>query len=488
MTTGIRRSRREFLKALGLSAAAMALPRWLQAEGAPPSGKRPNFIFILTDDQRWDAMSVVQREQGAKARFPWLKTPNLDRIAAEGVRFRNAFVVNSLCAPSRASFLTGCYGHVNGIVNNHAPFPESNVTHASVLRGAGYATGYVGKWHMGSQRERPGFDFAASFLGQGKYFDCPFVVDGAVTESKGWIDDVSTDYAVDFLRRSKDKPFLLVVGYKATHGPFDPPERRKNTYEGEEARPAPNLDVKAVYRSEASAAGVRPGQKAGVGTNLGYFRCITAMDDNVGRILKTLDDLGLAEDTMVVFAGDNGYYLGEHGLGDKRSAYDESLRIPLLVRYPRLGVKEKVVDQMVLNVDLAPTFVDFAGAEVPKQMQGRSWRPLLEGKATEWRRAYFYCYFYERNFNTPTVTAVRTETAKLIKYPGHDEWTEMFDLAADPYELKNLYADPAKADLRRELEAEYDKQADAIAFRVPEFADKPGEPGEPKAKAKAKKG
>ena len=207
----------------------------------------------------------------------------------------------------------------------------------------------------------------------------------------------------------------------------------------------------------------------------------------MGRLLKTLDDLGLAEDTLLVFAGDNGYYLGEHGLGDKRSAYDESLRIPLLLRYPRLGVKDKRVDEMVLNIDLAPTFIDYAGAEVPKQMQGRSWRPSLEGKALEWRRAYFYCYFYERGFNTPTVTAVRTETAKLIKYPGHDEWTEMFDLAADPYELKNLYNDPAKAALRRELEAEYDKQAAAIAFRVPEFADEPGVPGEPKAKARPRK-
>jgi len=244
--------RRDFLKALGASAAAIALPRWLQAAGAPPLGKRPNFIFILTDDQRWDGMSVVQREQGAKARFPWLKTPNLDRIAAEGVRFRNAFVVNSLCAPSRASFLTGCYGHVNGIVNNHTPFPESNVTHASVLRGAGYATGYVGKWHMDSQRERPGFDFAASFIGQGKYLDCPFVVNGAVTESKGWVDDVSTDYAVEFLSRNKDKPFLLVVGYKAMHGPFTPPERRQNAYEGEEARAAPNLQAGAVYRAGAA--------------------------------------------------------------------------------------------------------------------------------------------------------------------------------------------------------------------------------------------
>jgi arylsulfatase A-like enzyme len=342
---------------------------------------------------------------------------------------------------------------------------------------------------MGKQPERPGFDFSASFIGQGQYVDCPFLVNGAHTPSKGWVDDVSTDYAVQFIQENKARPFVLAVGYKAMHGPFDPPPRQKDTYAGETARPVPNLGVKAIYRGgEGAESAAGPGGAAGAKgaktpgakgaapaegkSNLGYFRCVAAADDNVGRILKTLDDLGLAGDTMVVFAGDNGYYLGEHGLGDKRSAYDESLRIPLLLRYPRLGVKGKTVDEMVLNIDLAPTMLDLAGVQVPKTMQGRSWRSLLEGKPAPWRQAYFYCYFFEGAFGTPTVTAVRTDTAKLIRYPGHDEWTEMFDLACDPYELKNLYSDPSKADLRRQLEAEYQKQSAAIAFRIPEFADK----------------
>jgi arylsulfatase A-like enzyme len=451
-----------FLLAALCTLASAALP-------GKAAGK-PNFILIYTDDQRWDAMSVVQKEQGERGRFPWLRTPNLDRLANEGIRFRNAFVVNSLCAPSRASFLTGRYGHFNGVVNNHTPFPESNVTFASELRKAGYRTGYVGKWHHGPQSgKRPGFDYSASFVGQGKYFDCPVEVNGVSTPSKGWIDDVSTDYALGFLKENRDRPFAMVLGFKSAHGPFDPAERHRETYAGEQARPVPNLDVPAIYNG---AAPPRP-RAAGANTNLGYFRCLTAMDDNVGRVLKALDELKLAENTMVVFASDNGYYLGEHRLGDKRSAYEESLRIPFLVRYPSLGKKGATVDQMVLNIDPASTFLDYAGLKPPKEMQGRSLRPLLEGKPADWRKSYFYAYFFEKGFRIPTVTAVRTEQAKLVRYPGHDEWTELFDLAKDPYETRNLIADPAAAELRKSLEAEYERQRSAVAFRIPEFADDP---------------
>src|SRR5947209_4095034 len=195
--------------ALILAVLSITLPPAV-ATGAEP--QRPNFVFVYTDDQRWDAMSVVQREHGERGRFPWLKTPHMDRLAAEGVRFRNAFVVNSLCAPSRASFLTGCYGHLNGVVNNHTPFPVTNVTHASLLRQAGYATAYLGKWHMGRQTgQRPGFDFSASFIGQGQYFDCPLEINGKSTPTKGWVDDVCTDHAVRFIQENKDRPFLLVL-------------------------------------------------------------------------------------------------------------------------------------------------------------------------------------------------------------------------------------------------------------------------------------
>lgn len=440
---------------------------------APPAQpRRPNFVFILTDDQRWDALGVVQREQGDRARFPWFRTPHLDRLAAEGARFRNAFVVNSLCSPSRASFLTGQYGHKNGIIDNHTPFPAGSVTSATLLRPAGYSTGYFGKWHMGPQSgPRPGFGVSASFVGQGRYDNCPIEINGKSTPTQGWVDDVTTGYAVDFIGANKDRPFFLVLGLKAAHGPFEPPACHKDTFAGEQARPVPNLAARAIYLPKPAAG--EADKPARPGTNLNYFRCLAAADDNVGRVLHALDQHQLADDTLVVFAGDNGFYLGEHGLGDKRSAYEESLRIPLLVRYPRLAAKGRLVDGLALNIDLAPTLLDLAGVPVPRAMQGRSWRPLLEGKTDGWRDSFFYAYFYENPFRVPTVTAVRTATVKLVRYPGHDEWTELFDLAQDPYEQRNLYQDPAHAGLRQRLEQEYDKQKAAVDFRVPPWADDP---------------
>jgi len=443
--------------------------------------RKPNFIYVFTDDQRWDALGVVQREQGEKGRFPWLKTPNLDRLAAEGLRFRNAFVVNSLCAPSRATLVTGQYGHVNGVVNNHTPHPEGNLSLPELLRPAGYVSAYVGKWHHdGQSGKRPGFDYSASFVGQGRYFDCPIEVNGVATPSKGFVDDVTTDYAADFVRENKDRPFLLILGYKTCHGPFTPPPRHEKTYAGEEARRVPNLNVRAPYRPAGANPVGGKGKAASspdsptVPTNLGMFRGITAVDDDVGKLLNLLDELKLADDTVFCFSSDNGYYLGEHGLGNKRSAYEEALRIPMLVRYPRVVTKGRTDDRMVLNVDPAATILDLAGLSVPAEMHGRSWKPLLEGKAdVPWRNSFFYCYFFERGFATPTTTAVRTQSAKLIKYPGHEDWTEVFDLDADPFETKNLAADPAHAELRKSLEAEYEKQSQSIRFRIPDFADMP---------------
>src|SRR3989339_328557 len=272
-------TRRDFLKMISVGAACCtSLKHVTAAEIGEAKGTRPNFIFILTDDQRWDALGVVQREQGEKARFPWFKTPNLDKLAEEGVRFRNAFVVNSLCAPSRASFLTGQYGYRNGVRNNHTEFPADNVTHASVLRSKGYTTGYIGKWHMSKQSgQRPGFDYSASFIAQGKYFDCPFEINGQSTETSGWVDDISTDYALQFLDKNKERPFLLVVGFKTTHGPFSPPPRHEKTFEGAMAGSVPNLATPAIYKKEQSAVRQRAdGTK--IATNLGYFRCVAAMD------------------------------------------------------------------------------------------------------------------------------------------------------------------------------------------------------------------
>ena len=451
--------------------------------------RKQNFVYVYTDDQRWDALGVVQQEQGEKGRFPWLKTPHLDRLANEGLRFRNAFVVNSLCAPSRASLVTGQYGHVNGVTNNHTPHPEGNLSVAALLRPAGYVSGYFGKWHHGSQSgKRPGFDTSASFVGQGIYFDCPIEVDGVKTPSQGFVDDVTTEYAANFIKANKDKPFLMILGLKTCHGPFTPPPRHEKAYEGALARNVPNFGVPAIYAPVGpnGARGKRTDAKE-VPTKLGMFRGINAVDDNVGKLLRTLDELGLTEDTVFVFSSDNGYYLGEHNLGDKRTAYEESLRITMLVRYPRAVKAGRTDDRMVLNIDPAETFLDLAGQPVPAAMHGRSWKPLLEEKSADWRESFFYCYFHEKGFNAPLTTAVRTSDAKLIKYPGHDEWTELFDLTADPYELKNLAADPAHSVLRKQLEAEYEKQAKAIDFKIPDFADKPGAAGDGAKKKAGKK-
>ena len=457
---------------------------------AKAADRKPNFVYVFTDDQRWDALGVVQKEQGEKGRFPWLKTPNLDRLAAEGVRFRNAFVVNSLCAPSRASLVTGQYGHVNGVTNNHTPHPEGNLSVAALLRPAGYVSGYFGKWHHGNQSgKRPGFDTSASFVGQGVYFDCPIEVDGVKTPSQGFVDDVTTEYASNFIKANKDKPFLMILGLKTCHGPFTPPPRNAKDYEGALARTTPNYGLPAIYaKTGPNGAKGKATDAKEVPTNLGMFRGINSVDDNVGKLLRLLDELKLADDTVFVFSSDNGYYLGEHNLGDKRTAYDESLRIPMLLRYPRAAKAGRTEDRMVLNIDPAATFLDLAGLPVPAAMHGRSWKPLIEGKTeAAWRDSYFYCYFYEKGFNAPLTTAVRTSEAKLIKYPGHDEWTEVFDLKADPYEIKNLAQDPAYADLRKKLEAEYDRQAKAVDFRIPEYADKPAADGQEGAKKKAVK-
>lgn len=438
---------------------------------------RPNFLFIYTDDQRWDAMSVVQKEQGERGRFPWFTTPNMDRLAAEGVRFRNAFVVCSLCAPSRAVNLTGRYNHENGIASNFRPFPMDNVTHATVLRSAGYTTAYVGKWHMGDQRARPGFDFTASYIGHAVYNNPTFVVDGQDVKKQGWIDDISTDYATEFMRKQKDaaKPWSLVVGFKSPHGPTTPPDRAKDRFANERARATPNMASPAPYNGPEKAAAKK--SEANVAVNLDYFRCVSGVDDNLGRLLDALDETGFASNTVVIYTSDNGYYLGEHGLGDKRSAYDESLRVPFLVRAPMLGdaARGRVVDAMVLNLDLAQSLLDFAGVPAPKEMQGLSWRPLLAANAPAWRTSWLYEYFAERQKNSrvPDIAAVRTDTAKLVKYPGHDEWTELFDLAADPYETKNLFADSAHAPLRAKLEAELERLKTETRYQIPSFVDRP---------------
>jgi arylsulfatase A-like enzyme len=354
---------------------------------------------------------------------------------------------------------------------------------ATRLQDAGYTTAYCGKWHMDRQLERPGFDFVASFVGQGRYFDCPILLNGRQTTTSGWIDDVSTDYAIEFLdTQPKDTPFFLFLGFKSPHGPRggnNLPQRVRDLYSEEKSRAVPNVGMQAIYRrdAESESTDAPKRQERQIEGHRNYMRHITAIDECVGRVLDALDRAGHAENTIVIVASDNGYYLGEHGLSDKRSAYEESIRVPLMIRLPGEDARRGIVNQaLVLNIDYAPTILDFAGDESLPGAQGRSLRPLLEGETLlDWRTAFFYEYFMEPPYAVPTTLAVRTPTHKLITYPGHDEWTELFDLDNDPYETENLVGNTA---LLAKLRRVFDSEAEAVAFRMPEdVAKKKAGPG-----------
>ncbi len=426
---------------------------------------RPNVLVILTDDLRWDALGVVQREEGARALFPWFQTPHLDRLAAEGSRFANAFVTTSLCSPSRASLISGRYAHRHGVRNNFTDYPASLPGYPRRLREAGYETAYIGKWHMGEDDDdpRPGFDHWMSHKGQGNYHDNEFNIDGERTVVPGYYTTVVTDAAVEWLARPHAKPWLLVVGHKAPHGgPIVPEEKYAHAYDD---RPVIKPGNAGSYRVEDGKpewlgksyptwhglGGPLYGQKD-YGTFVrAYLGCIASVDESVGRIVGHLRETGRLDDTVVIFTSDNGFALGEHGRVDKRTAYEESIRVPLVVRYPRTAKPGSVIGGMVLSLDLAPSILDLCGVEPLPDTDGRSWVPLLGGDVTEWRTSFFYQYDYERQFPfTPNVRAVRTAEWKYIRYPhgdgGRDRHAaELYDLQSDPLEMRNLAADPAHA-------------------------------------------
>src|SRR5687768_10447564 len=343
---------------------------------------RPNVIFIITDDQRWDCMGA--------AGHPFLKTPNMDRIAREGAMFTNAFVTTPLCSPSRASFLTGRYVRANGIKGNNPSYNEPShalVTFPRLMRDAGYASAYVGKWHMGNDDSaRPGFDRWVSFKGQGRYVDPTLNIDGKAEEKTGYVTDILTDYAVDYLNQEHDKPFVLYVGHKAVHGPFTPAPRHANLYGDEKLPQRPNVKAditgKPAIRREVDGKPTYNPEK-GVGENSirNQLRCLVSVDEGIGRILEALDKNNLAENTLVIFTSDNGYFWNEHFMGDKRAAYEESIRVPLVMRWPK-GIKPGTkVEKMVLNVDVAPTLLELAGAKSPEKVHGRSLAPLMKGES-----------------------------------------------------------------------------------------------------------
>jgi len=397
---------------------------------ANPKAEKPNILFILSDDHRWDAMSCMGH--------PVIKTPNMDRIAREGVLFRNAFVTTSLCSPSRASFLTGQFAHHHGVRNNLTPWDNNNVTFLELIKKAGYKTGFVGKWHMpGKFPDLRGLDRFVSFTadgGQGRYFNCPLIVDGKETPSKKeYITEELTDYANAFITENKKGPFCLYLSHKAAHAMFTPSKKFQHIYDGVDLPMPPENDSWVGCTN----GNVYPVTHKTLYRN--YLACLTELDDQIGRVLNKLDELGLADNTIVIYAGDNGHFWGEHHLNDKRWFYEESIRIPFMVRYPAM-IKDpgRRAEQMILNIDLAPTLLALIGEAVPAHMDGQSIVPAIKDKSAPGRDAWLYEYFSDYAYNVPAHNAVRTRQYKYVEFEGRRK-PELYNLVKDPREMNSLY-------------------------------------------------
>jgi len=407
--------------------------------------ERPSFVFILTDDHRWDWLGC--------AGHPWLRTPNMDRIAREGARFANAFVTTSLCSPSRGSFLTGRYAHSHGVKDNQTQLDPSIPTFPQVLQKAGYDTAFIGKWHMDNQEgPQPGFNRWIAPKGHGTYYDPTFNIDGRWVETPGYSTDIVTRFAIEWLRQARTGPFCLYLAHKAPHGNFECAVRHSKLYS----------DIQFTPRANISNKRFPPGSEeydALVQRVKDYSRTLMAVDESVGRVLRTLKEMGALDETVVVFAGDNGFFFGEHGLLDKRAAYEESIRIPLLMRYPRLIRPGSLIEPMALNIDLCPTFLDLAGVEVPKGVEGRSWRPILGGgRPRNWHSDFLYEYFFDSEAKRrPPIRAIRTERWKYITYPGGENTPELYDLKNDPLEMRNLAAEPSAAGVLADMKSRLDR-------------------------------
>ena len=460
--------RRDFLKCVGLGAASLAMPRGVFGEAT--SKGNPNILFIMTDDHASHALSCY----GSRIN----KTPNLDRIAKEGVRFDNCFCTNSICAPCRAVILTGKYSHLNGVVDNAVTFDGSQLTFPKLLQKAGYETAIVGKWHLKS--DPTGFDYWNILPGQGAYHNPMMIEMGQRKKHPGYVTDIITDHCLDWLKkRDGSKPFCLMYHHKAPHRNWQPAERHAKLYEDIEIPYPETFDDDYRTRSAAAAQTEMTIERHLTPSDLkmdppegltgealkkwkyqryikDYLRCVAAVDENVGRVLDYLDKAGLKENTVVVYTSDQGFYLGDHGWYDKRFMYEESLRMPLLVRYPKEIKAGSVNKDIALNLDFAPTFLDFAGLDKPGEMQGDSIRSLLRGRTpSDWRTSMYYHYYeYPAVHMVKRHYGVRTQRYKLIRfYHDIDAW-ELFDLQKNPHELNNVYDKPEYADVVSQLKAE----------------------------------
>ncbi len=441
---------------------------------APPSGQdmeevgntanQPNIIIVLTDDQRHDALGILN---------PALETPNIDRLAREGLHFSNAFVTTSLCSPSRATLLTGRPMREHGVVDNNSDLPPTFDTFPQSLQRAGYETALVGKWHMGGDdaSPRPGFDRWVSFPGQGFYYprgrfgQVPMLnVDGEEVPQQGYITDELTNYALDWLesREGDPDPYLLYLGHKAVHAFFEPAERHLGMYENmviEDVTPpleqmeAEPMWVQNQRNSWHGADYPYHTELSLVEFRRDYYETLTAVDDSLGRLIEWVEQSEAANNTYIVFLSDNGFMFGEHGLIDKRNAFEESMRIPLLIWGGGLTRQGEMEAASVSMLDIAPTLMELAGAETNAPLAGRSLVPFFTESSIEWNDEVIYEYYWEFNYpHTPTQFAIRDGGWKYVRLHGVWDTDALYDIENDPGETINLIADSTYLNIRLNLQ------------------------------------
>jgi len=440
-------------------------------------GSKPrNVVFILSDDHRYDAMSFMGHA--------FAKTPHMDAMAKNGVHLKNAFVTTSLCSPSRASILTGLYTFRHRVIDNQRPVPKDTQFFPQYLQKAGYKTGFVGKWHMGhaSDEPRPGFDYWFSFKGQGRYYPPEagrYTINdnGKRVPQDGYITTLLTRKALEFLEQQKDadEPFFLYLSHKAVHGPFTPEPKYEGSLEKEPFtlpkssklltdnklnRPRWLLDQRNSWHGMDfplhTGSTVEKFYKS-------YCEALRSVDDSIGVVIEQLKKMGIHDDTLVIYMGDNGYMFGEHGLIDKRVAYETSSRVPMLMQCPAIIGGGSVVDQVVANIDIAPTVMEAMGLKKPPHMDGRSFLPLARGKSIPWRDYFLYCYYWEQNYpQTPTHFSLRGNQYKYTTYYGVWDSDELFDIQADPNEQNSLIHDQAHAKTKQQMQNRLYKMMDEL--------------------------
>ncbi|MFN0107850.1 MAG: sulfatase [Blastocatellia bacterium] len=449
-----------------------------------PKAKPRNIIFLLTDDHRYDALGFLKGQ-------PFIETPNLDAMARNGAYLKNAFVTTALCSPSRASILTGLYAHQHRVVDNNNPVSDDLVFFPQYLQQAGYETAMIGKWHMGGEKDDPqrGFNHWVSFKGQGTYLPNPngFNVDGKKVLQKGYITDELTDYAINWLNSRKgDKPFMLYLSHKGVHADFVPATRHKDRYKGKSfveprtQNPANVKDAPAWVRNQRNSwHGVDFPYHSDL--NIAeyykqYAETLLGVDDSVGRVMAWLKEKGLLDSTLVIYMGDNGFAFGEHGLIDKRTAYEESMRVPMLMQCPELFKAGIAVEQVVANIDIAPTLLEAAGLQAPKHLAGKSFISLAQGNTAPWRDSLLYEYYWERNFpQTPTVHALRGSRYKYIHFHGIWDTDELYDLQADPLETTNLIFSEAHQTTVKQMNQQlFDTLKATAGMYIPLYPDRGG--------------